>query len=211
MYCEVAVKHKATITEAGLQAAVCGGQLGVAIPLAAAYARSAVYRLVPPLHSVGAFETVNRCFVIVREVNSRFSTYHVEGNSPAVSVPSLLGVVQDFASLLLPVLRAAAGGAAYRGISFTVQLFEDNARETGIAGKLTTLGSVVRERFAWSSLRSSVIAFLTSGMLIWQGLKQEPWRSGIYSLGLVIVVTALECLASGFLDRGKIKWKLKEA
>jgi len=36
-------------------------QLGVAIPLAAAYARSAVYRLVPPLHSVGAFETVNRC------------------------------------------------------------------------------------------------------------------------------------------------------
>jgi len=120
-------------------------------------------------------------------------------------------VVQDFASLLLPVLRAAAGGAAYRGISFTVQLFEDNARETGIAGKLTTLGSVVRERFAWSSLRSSVIAFLTSGMLIWQGLKQEPWRSGIYSLGLVIVVTALECLASGFLDRGKIKWKLKEA
>jgi len=84
MYCEVAVKHKATITDAGLQAAVCGGQLGVAIPLAAAYARSAVYRLVPPLHSVGAFETVNRCFVIVREVNSRFSTYHVEGNSPAV-------------------------------------------------------------------------------------------------------------------------------
>lgn len=142
MYCEVAVKHKAAITEAGLQAAVCVGQLGVAIPLATAYARSAVYRLVPPAHSVGAFETVNRCFVIVREVNSRFSTYHVEGNSPAVSVPSLLGAVQDFSGLLLPVLRAAAGGAAYQGISFTVQLFEDNARETGIAGKLTTLGSI---------------------------------------------------------------------
>ena len=210
MYCEVAVKHKATITEGGLQAAVCGGQMGAAIPLVAAYVRSAVYRLVPPPHSVGAFETVNRCFVIVREVNSRYSTYHVEGNSPAVSVPSLLGAVQDFAGLLLPVLGAATGGDAYQGISLTVQLFEDNARETGIVGKLTTLGSIVRERFAWSSLRSSVIAFLTSGLLIWQGLKQEPWLSGIYSLGLVIAVTALECAASGFLDRGKIKWKLKE-
>jgi hypothetical protein len=211
MYCEVSVKHKATITETGLQAVVCGGQLGVAIPLMTAYSRSAVYRPVPPAHSVCAFETVNRCFVIVREVNSRFSTYHVEGNSPAVSVPSLLGAVQDFAGLLLPVLRTAAGGATYQGLSLTVQLFEDNGRETGIAGKLTTLGSVVRERFAWSSLRSSVIAFLTSVLLIWQGLKQEPWLSGIYSLGLVIAVTVLECGASGFLERGKIKWKLKEA
>ena len=119
--------------------------------------------------------------------------------------------MQDFAGLLLPVLRSAPGGIAYQGISLTVQLFEDNGRETGITGTLTTLVSIVRERFAWSSLRSSIIAFLTALLLIWRGLKQEPLWSGIYSLALVLAFTAVECAVSGFLDRGKIKWKLNEA
>ncbi|MGA8271980.1 MAG: hypothetical protein WB919_10525 [Candidatus Sulfotelmatobacter sp.] len=109
------------------------------------------------------------------------------------------------------MLQAAPAGQAYEGISLTVQLFEDNGRETGIAGKLTTLSSILRERFAWASLRSSVIAFLTSLALIWKGLKQEPLMAGVYSFAIVLVFTMLECAVSYFLDRGKMKWKLKEA
>jgi|SRR5271156_4398451 len=210
MYCEIEVKHRAPIAEGELQAAVCGSQLGAAIALADAYARSAIYSLASPKHSICAFETVRRCFVIVREVNSRFSTYHIEGNNRAVSVQALLAAVQDFAGLLFPVLQAAPAGQAYRGISLTVQLFEDNGRETGIQGRLTTLSSILRERFAWASLRSSVIAFITSLVLIWQGLKQEPRLAGIYSLAIVLLFTVLECAVSYFLDRGKMKWKLKE-
>ena len=99
MYCEIVVKHRAPITEVGLQASVCGGQLGTAIALPTAYARSGIYSLVPPAHAIGAFETVHRCFVIAREVNSRFSTFHIEGSIAAVSVQTLLEAVQDFAGL----------------------------------------------------------------------------------------------------------------
>jgi hypothetical protein len=210
MYCEITVKHKATITEAGLENAVCHGQLGAAILLAGAYARSSIYRNNPPGHSVGAFETVRRCFVIVREVNSRFSTFHIEGNIPAVTVESLLLAVQDFGGVLFPVLGRVPGGSAYQGDSLTVQLFEDNGRETGIEGKLVTVSSILRERFAWASLRSSVLAFFTSLLLIWRGLKQEPLLAGVYSLAIVLVFTALESGVGYFLDRGKIKWKLRQ-
>src|SRR5258708_5248586 len=141
MFCEVVVEHRSVITEVGLEEAVCRGQLGVAVPLAVAYGRSAFYRPLAPAHSVGAFETVRRCFVIVREVNSRFSTYHIEGNSPAVSVQRLLAAVQDFAGLLPPVLRRAPAGPGYVASSLTVQLFEDNdGRETGVEGKLIHFG-----------------------------------------------------------------------
>lgn len=211
MYCEITVKHKAAITEGGLQEAVCQGQLGAPIVLTGAYARSSIYRINPPGHSVGAFETVRRCFVIAREVNSRFSTFHIEGNIPAVTVESLLLAVQDFASLLFPVLGKAPGESAYQGDSLTVQLFEDNGRETGIEGKLITVSSLLRERFAWASLRSSVLAFITSLLLIWRGLKQEPLLAGVYSFAIVLVFTVLESAVSYFLDRGKIRWKLRQA
>jgi len=210
MYCEITVRHAAPITEGGLEATVCHGQLGALILLAVAYARSSIYRVNPPGHSVGAFEAVRRCFVIVREVNSRISTFHIEGNSPAVSVESLLQAVQDFAGLLFPVLGIAPGGAAYEGDSLTVQLFEDNGRETGIEGKLITVSSILRERFAWASLRSSVLAFITSLLLIWRGLKQEPLLAGIYSFAIVLVFTVLESGISYFLERGKIGWKLRQ-
>jgi hypothetical protein len=211
MYCEVVVKHRSVITEAGLEEAVCKGQLGVAIPLAVAYGRSAFYRLVAPPHSVGAFETVRRCFVIVREVNSRFSTYHLEGNLPTVSVQQLLAAVQDFASLLSPVLRRSPGGRDYANSSLTVQLFEDNdGRETGVEGRLTTLTSVLRERFSWTSLRSGVIAFTTGGLLIWLGLNQEKVTATVYSFAIVVLFTVLESTTAYFMGRGKIKWKLRQ-
>jgi hypothetical protein len=104
MYCEVFVKHRAVISEDGLQKAL-DGRLGADIQLDDAYAMSAVYRDHRPAHSIEAFETVGNCFVIVRKVNSRLSTYHVEGNTAAVSVQALLRAVQDFAGFLLPVLR----------------------------------------------------------------------------------------------------------
>jgi hypothetical protein len=210
MYCEVVVKHRAVITEAGLQTAL-QGRLGVDILLTTAYGRSAIYRVAPPHHSVFAFETVRRCFVIVREVNSRFSTYHIEGNTPAVSVESLLASVQDFASLLLPVLATAPAVPSDRASSLTVQLFEDNGRETGMEGKLTTLSSVFREQFSWTSLRSAVIAFATGLLLIWRGLKpEEPLKASIYSFVIVLIFTLLESSIGYLVGRGKIRWKLRQ-
>jgi len=209
MYCEVVVKHRAVITETGMQTAL-QGRLGADIALAAAYGMSALYRLFPPAHSLYAFETVRGCFAIVRKVNSRFSTYHIEGNSPAVSVHTLLAAVQEFASLLLPVLATAPATPACRAYSLAVELFEDNGRETGIEGKLTTLSSVFREQFAWASLRSSVIAFATGLLLIWGGLKQEPVKATIYSFAIVLIFTLLESAIGYFLGRGKIKWKLRQ-
>jgi hypothetical protein len=209
MYCEVVVRHRSAITEAGLQTAL-QGRLGADIALTAAYGMSALYRLVPPAHSLYAFETVRGCFVIVRKVNSRFSTYHIEGNTPAVSVQTLLAAVQDFASLLLPVLATAPAMSSHRAHSLAVQLFEDNGRETGIEGKLTTLSSVFREQFAWASLRSSVIAFATGLLLIWRGLKQEPVKATVYSFAIVLIFTLLESTIGYFMGRGKIKWKLRQ-
>ena len=205
MYCEVFVKHRAIITEAGLQAAL-QGRLGADIDLNAAYGMSQIYRDDPPAHSLYSFETVRSCFVIVRRVNSRFSTYHVEGNTSSVPVQTLQAAVQDFAGLLLPLLRTVAGAPAYEATSVTVELFEDNGRETGVKGRLTTVSSILRERFAWTSLRASVIAFLTGLLLIWQGLKKEPLRAGIYSLAFVLIFTLLESAVGYLFERGKIKW-----
>lgn len=209
MYCEIVVRHRSAVTEAGLHTAL-QGRLGADIALNTAYAMSSIYRLVPPLHSLWAFDTVRGCFVIVRKVNYRFSTYHIEGNSPAVSVETLLAAVQDFASLLLPALHTAPATSAYGGRSLAVQLFEDNGRETGVEGNLTTLSSVLGEQFAWSSLRSSVIAFATGLLLLWLGLKQEPVKATVYSFALVVVFTLVESMIGYFLGRGKIKWKLRQ-
>lgn len=209
MYCEVVVKHRAAIAEAGLQTAL-QGRLGTDIDLAAAYETSAIYRDFPPAHSIYAFETVRGCFVIARKVNSRFSTYHIEGTSPDVSAHKLLAAVQDFAGLLLSVLATAPATAAYRAHSLAVELFEDNGKETGMEGKLSTLSSVFREQFAWASLRSSVIAFATGLLLIWRGLKQEPIKATVYSFAIVLIFTLLESTIGYFLGRGKINWKLRQ-
>jgi hypothetical protein len=209
MYCEVVVKHRAVITEQELQTAL-RGRLGASIELDDAYAMSALYRRHRPAHSLDAFETLGHCFVIVRKVNSRFSTYHVEGNDAAVSVQTLLHSVQDFAGLLLPVLNTAPATPAEKARSLTVQLFEDNGRETGMEGKLITWSSTLSERFAWSSLRSDVIAFATAALLVWLGLKKEPLKAAIYSFGFVLVLTLLESVVGYFLGRGKIKWKLRQ-
>jgi hypothetical protein len=209
MYCEVVVKHRSVITEAGLQTAL-QGRLGADIALAAAYGMSSLYRLFPPAHSLYAFETVRGCFVIVDRVNYRFSTYHIEGNTPTVSVQTLLAAVQDFAGLLLSALGTAPATSSDKGHSLAVQLFEDNGRETGVEGNLVTLSSVLRERFAWSALRSSVIAFATGLLLIWRGLKQEPVKAMVYSFAIVVLFTVLESVIGYFQGRGKIKWKLRQ-
>lgn len=209
MYCEVVVTHRAVITEQGLQTAL-RGRLGASIELDDAYEMSALYGPNHPAHSLEAFETVGRCFVIVRKVNSRFSTYHVEGNDAAVSVQTLLRSVQDFASLLFPVLDTPPATPSERARSLTVQLFEDNGRETGMEGKLTTWSSVFGERFAWASLRSDVVAFTTAILLIWLGLKQEPLKAAIYSFAFVLVFTLLESGIGYVLGHGKIKWKLRQ-
>jgi hypothetical protein len=211
MYCEIVVKHRAAITETGLAKVVCGSQLGAPIPLGEAYGRNALYGQNPPSHSVCAFETVRGCFVIVRQVNADFSMYHIEGKSPSVPVHTLLVAVQDFADLLSAGLRRALAGSDYAYTSLTVKLFADNdGRETGVEGNLTTLRSVLGDRLAWSSLRSGVIALVTSFLLIRLGLTHDSAKATIYTFAIVILFALLETMAGYLRGRGKIKWKLRE-
>jgi hypothetical protein len=211
MYCEIVVEHRAAITENGLAKVVCGGQLGTSISLGEAYGRNPLYSQNPPSHSVCAFETVRGCFVIVRQVNARFSMYHIEGNSPSVPVQTLLEAVQDFAGLLSAGLRRALAGGDYADLSLTVQLFEGHSgKETGVEGNLTTLRSVLREQLAWSSIRSSVIAFVTSCLLIRLGLTHDLAKAAIYTLAIVILFALLESIVGYFRGRGKIKWELRQ-
>jgi hypothetical protein len=205
MYCELSVKHGKTIDAASLEHAI-RAPFDNDLPLAAAYGRSAIYGRVPPAHSLFAFETVQNCFVIVRKVNVRFSTYHLEGNSPAISVETMLTAAQEFATQLISVLDTSACKAK----TLTVQLFEDNGRETGMEGKMITWSSVFLDKFSWKELKSSVISFVTSALLIWRGLKQEPLRASIYSLLIVIVFTLGDAIFSGSAVRGKINWKLRQ-
>jgi hypothetical protein len=149
--------------------------------------------------------------VIARQVNADFSMYHIEGKSPSVPVHTLLVAVQDFADLLSAGLRRALAGSDYAYTSLTVKLFADNdGRETGVEGNLTTLRSVLGDRLAWSSLRSGVIALVTSFLLIRLGLTHDSAKATIYTFAIVILFALLETMAGYLRGRGKIKWKLRE-
>src|SRR5271156_1106965 len=113
MYCEIIVKHSRQIDAGALEAAI-RAPFGNAVLILDAYRRSAIYKgLVPPLAphhapppppSLFAFETGLNCFVIVRKVNVVLSTYHLEGNTPVVSVETLLQAAQEFSGQLMKIL-----------------------------------------------------------------------------------------------------------
>ena len=209
MYCEITIKHRSMITEAGLETAL-KGKLGPDLALDKAYSLSPIYRSAAPAKSLWAFESVNDCFVIVRKVTYRSSTFHIEGATVAVSVQRLLQAVQDFSGHLMAALAASEKNPELAVKSLAVQLFEDNGKETGLEGKLITMESIFRERFAWDALRANVIAFITGLFLIWLGLKQEPVRATLYSLAIVLILSLIESLISFFVGGGKIKWKFRQ-
>jgi len=205
MYCEIVFKHKKEIPWEELKTAI-GGKLGQEIPLEAAYKMSAIYRNAPPNSSLLSFETLRNCFVIVRSVNYDSCTYHLEGNNPAVSLATMLETAGEFAGQLKGVFRASN----YEAPDFVVRLFEDNGRETGTEGQQIKLIDVFREKFSWKELRSSVIPFLTTLLLIWLGLKQEPFRASIYSFVIVIVFALADVAVTSWQGHGKINWKSRQ-
>jgi hypothetical protein len=108
--------------------------------------------------------------VILRKVsNVCFSTYHLEGGDSTVTVDTMLHAVQEFAEQLTAVLRRFD----CRVRRLTVQLFEDNGRETGMYGRPVTLASVFKQKFAWREIAPAVTGFVTALLLISLGLGAE--------------------------------------
>ena len=210
MYCEIVVKHRDVITGPGLKAAIGGGRLGTDIVLATAYGMSAIYKLAPPAHSLFAFDTPWNCFVIARGVNYRTSTYHIEGNSLAVSVETLFQAAQEYSENLLRALRTSPTKRGYMGRSLAGRLFEVNGRETGVEGKLVTLASTFRKKSQWTELRSSLIAFLTAMALIHYGLKQESPTAALASFIITLVFTLSDTFFAYYRGRGRIEWELRQ-
>jgi len=148
--------------------------------------------------------------VIVRKVNVLLSTYHLEGNTSVITVETLLQAAQEFSGQIIKVLQDTQE-SAYRPRTLTVVLFEDNGRETGMQGELITLSSVLAQEFAWKDLKSIVIPFITAGLLIWLGLKQEPLKASIYSLAIALAFTLTQVVVGYWRGGGKIRWKLRQS
>jgi len=205
MYCEIVAKHGNTITANQLETAI-RKPFGNDVPLATAYGRSAIYKSYPPPNSLFAFETMRNCFVIVRSVNVHFSTFHLEGNTTVIPVETMLQAAQEFCDALMLVLKTSN----LKAKSLTVQLFEDNGRESGMQGKRIGWVSVFKEKFSWKELKSAIIPFVTAVLLIWRGLEQKPLKSFIYGLLIVLAFTLADAIAGGWAARGKIAWKLRQ-
>jgi len=209
MYCEITVRHRKPIVAVGLEGAI-RAPFDNDLPVADAYKRSALYRLVTraPV-SLFAFETVSNCFVIVRKVNVHSSTYHFEGNSAAISVETMLQAAEVFSGQLMSVLATTKFRSPYKPRSLVVQVFEDNGRETGMEGRLTRFGALFKEQMGWSQVKSFLIPFVTAQLLIWYGLKQEPVKASLYSLAIAVVFALADGIIAGWRGHGKIKWKLR--
>ena len=209
VYCEIIVKHRGQIDPRDLKTAV-RNSFGNSIELAEAYSRSAIYELSPPSDSICAFDLVRNCFVILRKVsNVSFSTFHLEGSNRTVTVDAMLHAVEEFSNQLTKVLSGGSLRSAYRSRDLTVQLFEDNGRQTGMDGKLVNLASVLRDKFDWKELAPPVTAFTTSMLLIWLGLKKEAAMAIVYSLIIVLVFALGDAIVEYVWARATMVWRLR--
>jgi hypothetical protein len=207
MYCEITVEHRQQIRVADLSRMM--ESFENPIELSSAYNRSEFYRGSPPASSICAFESGPNCFVILRKVTDiRFSIYHLEGNGPRVTVPTMLEAVQAFAGELMAQLHLKTVASAYKPRSLTVKLFEDNGKETGLVGTQTNIWSVFKEKFALKEIVPSLVTFVTATLLLWRGLDNKPLLAAIYSLAVVVFFKLVETLVAHLSKRGKIEWKL---
>lgn len=210
MYCEITVRHRKQIDAAGLES-VIRSPFGNDVLVGTAYSRSAIYKSASPAPvSLFAFETVSNCFVIARKVNVHSSTYHLEGNSAAVSVETMLQAAEEYSGQLISVLGKTEFRSPYKPRSLVVQVFEDNGRETGLEGRLSSYRALLKEQMGWAQIKSSIIPFVTAQLLIWRGLKQEPIKASIYSLAIAIVFALVDAVLAGWHGHGKIRWKLRQ-
>ncbi len=208
MFCEITVVHRREIGGEVLKSSLL--QLfGNPIALPVAYDRSALYRIKPPASSICAFESSANCFVILRKVtNVHSSIYHLEGNGPSVTVPTMLQAVQEFSGELMAQLRRNNLGTGYKVRRLTARLFEDNGNETGLMGNPVTISSVFKEKFAWKEIATPLITFVTAALLFWRGLDNKPLAAAGYSLGVVVLFTLVDAFVEYWSRGDKIEWKL---
>jgi hypothetical protein len=203
MFCEIYIKHKTPVPPANLVDLLRASSLGLEITTTAAHSRSAFYRAVGPVASLFAHETVNNCFVILRSKAFDVSTFHLEGNSPAVSVETLLEATQEYVvDHLLPALRRDPSASASLKV---VKLFEDNGKETGWLGRLQSLSSVLAEQIHGGEIQSHLIVLLTAFAFLFFGLHGEPLKN----VFIALVVAILYALVDGLLKYPSRRHKLK--
>jgi hypothetical protein len=211
MFCEITITHKKAPTEDELKSAIQKA-LGKEIPLSVAYERSEIFRgLDPPETSLFAVETVHRCFVIARWVNFDSSNYHLEGNSPKVSIESRRLAAQEFSATLTSVLRTNKVNPNFKARKISLIMLEDNGQETGVEGGVVTFGSILREKLAYKEIKSDLISFVTAALLIWLGLKKdEPWKAILYSAVITAVFILADIVSTYWRNSGKIVWTLRQ-
>lgn len=176
MYCEIAIKHSRQVAAKTLSEFILAANIGNTMPLDEAYQASRIYRGRAPRSSILAHETTDNCFVIVRSVNYDVSSYHLESITETVSVQTLLQVAQRYSLQILRILRQAELSSAL----MAVRLFEDNGKETGVEGRIITLGSVLKEKFQWSEIKESIAPLLTTFVLLKFGLDTDPPQATVY-------------------------------
>jgi hypothetical protein len=203
MYCEIMIQHRRAILPDQLRAEI-QHSFGNVISLDQAYARSALYQLRPPSASIFAFDLARDCFVILRKVSNIRSTFHLEGSDLTVSVDTMLHAVQEFATELTNVLKRSD----CRVRNLTVQLFEDNGRETGMEGRRATLSSIFRQKFAYREIAPAVMAFVAGLLVLWLGLGAGRWQAVFVSLLVVLAFTLGDAFAGYFWGDGRINWRL---
>ena len=200
MYCEITVTHGKEIDQ-GLLKPFIVEAFKNPLDLKCAYARSAIYKNKTPASSVCALELESDCFVIFRKVAGiRSSMFHLEGNHSQVPVTTLLQAVQKFSRELITQLRSSKIGRAYKPRELTVKIFEDNGKDTGVAGNQVTIVSVFREKFGWKEVAAPTITFATALVLLWIGLDSKPLAVAGYTLGGVAFFMLADTLAECWLE-----------
>ncbi len=210
MFCEIEIDHRGRISEQELQSVLKGGNLGTEISLDEAYKMCPIYRDHPPRHSLFAHETVDNCFGIVLRLNLQRSTYHLQGRKATVSTQTVLRAAEQYTKQLLKVFHDAPIASRISGSLLAIRLFEDDAKETGVEGQMVTLRSVLREKFAWGELRSTLIPFLTTLLLLRFGLKQDSPKAAGVSVVIAFFFVITEVLFKYYRDRGKIMFEVKK-
>jgi len=178
--------------------------LGAEISVDEAYSRSELLRGVVPANRYFAHETVHHCFVILKDVNFKRCTFHLEASDWFVSSATLLQVAQDYVmEQMLPALKKEARVGASL---LTVRLFEDNGRETGLEGRLRTFPQVLGEQLTTKEVPSHALTLVAAFLAFKFGFSHETPMAALIGLGVVVIFGAMNGSLKYLWSKRKIKF-----
>jgi hypothetical protein len=205
MFCDIEVRHRRSITGAGLQPALGTLVQNPITPPETAFARTELYSRRPPNAPLFAFSAYD-CVIIALSSSLKRSRYHLEGQGAAFTVEKLFESAEKFSKDLVEAVRQ---NPIYRVQEINLQMLQGLGGDTRIAGKLLTLWSGVKEAFDFKAVLSSISTFVTALLLLWLGVKEKPLKAVVISFGVAVGFTCLEALLSYLWSGGKMKWKVR--